>query len=81
MEHQVTQQSASWTMSELAGLFAGGTRSIQPITGVRVDSRLVEPGDLFVALAGDPRISRQGNEEITRLNQTTVHPHASDRLN
>lgn len=54
MEHQVTQQSASWTMSELAGLFAGGTRSIQPITGVRVDSRLVEPGDLFVALAGDP---------------------------
>jgi UDP-N-acetylmuramoyl-tripeptide--D-alanyl-D-alanine ligase len=54
MEHQVTQQSTSWAMSELAGLFAGGTRSGQPITGVRVDSRLVEPGDLFVALAGDP---------------------------
>ena len=54
MEHQVTQQSAFWTMSELSALFAGGTTSDQPITGVTVDSRLVEPGDLFVALAGDP---------------------------
>jgi UDP-N-acetylmuramoyl-tripeptide--D-alanyl-D-alanine ligase len=54
MEHQVTQQSASWTMSELSALFAGGTASGQQITGVTVDSRLVEPGDLFVALAGDP---------------------------
>ena len=54
MEHQVTQQSVSWTMAELSALFAGGARSGQHITGVTVDSRLVKAGDLFVALAGDP---------------------------
>lgn len=53
----------SWSVAELEQLFgapdfsaadAGKPLSVQSIGGVAVDSRLVKPGDLFVALAGDP---------------------------
>ena len=52
-----------WAAKELSSLFPGpflGDKlapagyHLQPVTGVSVDSRLVQPGDLFVALAGDP---------------------------
>ena len=54
---------ATWSVQELANLFgpawsdAGrplGNDDIQPICGVAVDSRLVKPGNLFIALAGNP---------------------------
>jgi UDP-N-acetylmuramoyl-tripeptide--D-alanyl-D-alanine ligase len=53
----------TWSHSELSALYAGPFLSkkplradgeLVPITGVAVDSRLVKPGDLFIALAGDP---------------------------
>ena len=53
---------ALWTSRELNSLFAGtaSDKAVGPgmatedIYRVAIDSRLVEPGDLFVALAGDP---------------------------
>ena len=53
---------ALWTSQELDALFAGTVtgEAVGPgmttdgIHRVAIDSRLVEPGDLFVALAGDP---------------------------
>lgn len=55
--------TVQWAAKELSALFQGpflGDKlapagyHLQAITGVCVDSRLVQPGDLFVALAGDP---------------------------
>ena len=53
---------ALWTSQELNSLFAGAALDEAVVPGmatediyrVAIDSRLVEPGDLFVALAGDP---------------------------
>ena len=58
LKNQVT-----WSHQVLSALYDGpfennerlSTRgALMPITGVAVDSRLVKPGDLFIALAGDP---------------------------
>jgi len=52
-----------WSHQELRTLFSGpflnkaqlpDDRRLAPVTGVAVDSRIVKPGDLFIALAGDP---------------------------
>ena len=53
---------ALWTSQELNSLFVstalgeavGSGIATEDIHRVAIDSRLVEPGDLFVALAGDP---------------------------
>ena len=58
LKNQVT-----WSHQVLSALYDGpfennerlSTRgALMPITGVAVNSRLVKPGDLFIALAGDP---------------------------
>lgn len=54
MNQGLSKQSVSWTMQELGSLFHGVPQTEHIVSGVRVDSRLVQPGDLFVALAGDP---------------------------
>mgnify|MGYP001364332175 CR=1 FL=1 len=38
----------------LAELFSQASLMADDVTGISVDSRLVQPGDLFIALAGDP---------------------------
>ena len=45
---------ALWTYRELTNALALPGADGPRITGVAIDSRLVEPGDLFVALPGDP---------------------------
>jgi len=52
---------ALWTAEEIAAA-AHGTPSGQPFsaTGISIDSRAIEPGDLFVALAG----ARDGHEFV-----------------
>ena len=55
-------QHVLWTLQELQAVFAGETDVVSGgfteaqggIHRVTIDSRLVESGDLFVALAGDP---------------------------
>jgi UDP-N-acetylmuramoyl-tripeptide--D-alanyl-D-alanine ligase len=43
-----------WTPAELIGAVAGAVagRDPDPVTGVSIDTRTLEPGDLFVALVG-----------------------------
>ena len=45
-----------WTLEEIAfatqGTLVGNGLVVPAVTGVSIDSRSVEPGDLFVALAG-----------------------------
>lgn len=57
------KNQVTWSHQVLSALYAGPVSSkkrlpthgdLMPITGVAVDSRLVKPGDLFIALAGDP---------------------------
>ncbi|MEM1230423.1 MAG: UDP-N-acetylmuramoyl-tripeptide--D-alanyl-D-alanine ligase [Pseudomonadota bacterium] len=44
-----------WSTAELAAVLGDQTASTgDPVTGVAIDSRLVEVGDLFFALPGDP---------------------------
>ena len=38
----------------LAELFSQASLMADDVTGISVDSRLVQPGDLFIALSGDP---------------------------
>lgn len=45
---------ALWTWSELSQLGNVSKKSGPAISGVCIDSRLVQKGDLFVALSGDP---------------------------
>ena len=47
------KQPVLWSGSELAEVFqqSGFTTDV---TGVSIDSRSVSPGDLFIALSGDP---------------------------
>ncbi|PXA95943.1 UDP-N-acetylmuramoylalanyl-D-glutamyl-2, 6-diaminopimelate--D-alanyl-D-alanine ligase, partial [Caulobacter sp. D5] len=41
-----------WTAEEIAAATGGKVAGDFAATGVSIDSRTVEPGDLFVALAG-----------------------------
>lgn len=45
---------ALWSYAEVAAAVGATEASGPDITGVGIDSRLIEPGDLFIALTGDP---------------------------
>ena len=53
-----------WTSDEIVRGHrrAAGRRAPSPATGVSIDTRILEPGDLFVALAGE----RDGHEFVAR---------------
>lgn len=57
-------EAALWTIEEIidatGGRLAGAAGA--PITGVSIDSRTIEPGDLFVALKGE---SSDGHDYVT----------------
>ena len=46
--------SALWTWPELCAVFGLPVIEGPDVTGVSIDSRRVQPGDLFIALTGDP---------------------------
>ncbi len=43
-----------WSFEELLAAVGQPSRPGPSVTGIGIDSRLIEPGDLFVALPGDP---------------------------
>ncbi|PXA78921.1 UDP-N-acetylmuramoylalanyl-D-glutamyl-2, 6-diaminopimelate--D-alanyl-D-alanine ligase, partial [Caulobacter sp. D4A] len=51
-----------WTAEEIAAATGGKVAGDFAATGVSIDSRTVEPGDLFVALAG----VRDGHEFVAQ---------------
>ncbi|PZQ64740.1 MAG: UDP-N-acetylmuramoylalanyl-D-glutamyl-2, 6-diaminopimelate--D-alanyl-D-alanine ligase [Phenylobacterium zucineum] len=51
-----------WTSEEIAGATGGEARGRFTATGVSIDTRSIEPGDLFVALAG----VRDGHEFVAQ---------------
>ena len=51
-----------WTSAEATGATGGSTASSWEANGVSIDTRTLEPGDLFVALDG---LSRDGHEFVT----------------
>jgi UDP-N-acetylmuramoyl-tripeptide--D-alanyl-D-alanine ligase len=77
MSQATHSQHVLWTLRELEAVFAGGTDDESGglataqggIQRVTIDSRLVESGDLFVALAGDP------GERFTPSLRTTADGH------
>lgn len=52
--------SALWTSAEAAAATGGEARGAWEVTGVSIDSRTVQPGDLFVAL----KAARDGHEFV-----------------
>ncbi|MEK9868827.1 MAG: UDP-N-acetylmuramoyl-tripeptide--D-alanyl-D-alanine ligase [Gammaproteobacteria bacterium] len=55
---------ALWQGSELTRLFA--IPGVPDVTGISIDSRTVSPGDLFIALSGDPGPRFGGGEASAR---------------
>lgn len=53
-----------WTASEIAAATGGTVTQDFAATGVSIDSRSIEPGDLFVALTG----ARDGHEFVVQTN-------------
>ena len=54
--------TALWTSQEIAAATGGTASAGFAATGVSIDSRSIEPGDLFVALAGE----RDGHEFVAK---------------
>ena len=48
----MTAEIPLWTKAELCALF--DTDQAADITGISIDSRTIMPGELFIALSGDP---------------------------
>ena len=53
-----------WTAQEIAAATGGQVSQDFAATGVSIDSRSIEPGDLFVALTG----ARDGHEFVVQTN-------------
>jgi UDP-N-acetylmuramoyl-tripeptide--D-alanyl-D-alanine ligase len=51
-----------WTAQEIAAATGGRVGGNFAVTGVSIDTRSVEPGDLFIALAG----ARDGHEFVAQ---------------
>lgn len=62
----MTENRALWTGAELNQLFGSSLSPDLQITGVSIDSRTLQPGDLFVALQG---ISQDGHLFVDRAVQ------------
>lgn len=48
----MSRAARQWSLDELLGSWAQGTVSNIAVNGVNLDSRLVEPGDVYLAIAG-----------------------------
>ena len=49
----MTEKTPLWTCEDIAAAVDGKTTSSGPVSGVSIDSRTLEAGDLFVPLKGE----------------------------